>query len=330
MHTGSILLALGCAVSAVSATINNMRATLPGSLHQCEQTNIFFFDTDDTGSKTLLLIKPEDAASLGSGILQLDQVLSQITPLQTVSGITVPDASAFNFILRVASGQGFSSFGFLSDGQGRDLALDRQVQDPLPGAVNCLAAGSPTAISTTSSSTSTSRFTTSTRAASTSTTSSVAPTLTATTTFSAAGSSETMVVYADYLLTSTILLEDDAETSGNLVSKSIVGGLVSGNVSGTVTPFGNVLFQVNATTSSTTLISAAFSYTDDLSNLVFAVAETPLSSSDSDSEVLVLQFQTGYSDGEDSVYGNATILGKPQLVNSTAIKIDAYQVRTSN
>ncbi|KAK9898587.1 hypothetical protein P389DRAFT_35743 [Cystobasidium minutum MCA 4210] len=120
------------------AGLSDMRATIPGSLHQCENTTVFFFDTDDSGSKTLLFVNAADASKLGSDTITLDDALSKVEPLQQISDINSADAAAFSFYVKVAEDVSFSTFGFLSNGQGKNMNLDRTVKDPLPGATECL------------------------------------------------------------------------------------------------------------------------------------------------------------------------------------------------
>jgi hypothetical protein len=87
----------------------------------------------------LLLVSPADASKLGSGTLSLTDALAQVSPLQKVEGISSADAAAFPFTLKVGEKVAFSTFGFLSNGQGKNMKLDRTVMSALPGASNCLA-----------------------------------------------------------------------------------------------------------------------------------------------------------------------------------------------
>lgn len=119
-------------------TICTVLCIVPGSLHQCENATVFFFDTDDSGSKTLLFVNTADVSKLGSGTITLDDALSKVQPLQQISDITSADAASFSFFVKVAENVAFSTFGFLSNGQGKNMNLDRTVKDPLPGATECL------------------------------------------------------------------------------------------------------------------------------------------------------------------------------------------------
>ena len=115
---------------------------VPGSIHQCSTSNVFFFDTNDAGSsKVLLFVSPDDAALLGPGQLSLSSVLSSITPLQKIENIDSKDAEEFDFTVELKEDTEFSTIGFLSDGSGKNLGLDRKVMQPLPDAPDCLAAG---------------------------------------------------------------------------------------------------------------------------------------------------------------------------------------------
>jgi hypothetical protein len=99
----------------------------------------------------LLLVSPADASKLGSGILSLTDALAQVSPLQKVEGISSADAAAFPFTLKVGEKVAFSTFGFLSNGQGKNMKLDRTVMSALPGASNCLAGAAAPAPSSSSS-----------------------------------------------------------------------------------------------------------------------------------------------------------------------------------
>ncbi|KAK4058244.1 hypothetical protein OIO90_000400 [Microbotryomycetes sp. JL221] len=120
------------------AQLERMRATIPGALHQCENTNLVFFDTGgDRPLDVLFLPSSQVTASLRSGEVSLDDAL-EIGPLQAIDGINTPDNDQYNFELQIEEGQVFELFGFLPDGSGKALSLTRTVMTPLPSATNCL------------------------------------------------------------------------------------------------------------------------------------------------------------------------------------------------
>ena len=114
-------------------------------MHQCDQIPFVFFDTQDTGAKTVLLVSQADSSKLGAGTIALGDALAAVTPLQQITGIKTADAASTMVTLQIASGQSFSTFGFLSNGQGKNLNLNRNVQQALPGAASCLNGNAPAA-----------------------------------------------------------------------------------------------------------------------------------------------------------------------------------------
>ncbi|GAA5956827.1 hypothetical protein JCM21900_004356 [Sporobolomyces salmonicolor] len=151
MHATFALALLAAAAPAVMAQLSTFRATIPGSLHQCEQTNAFFFDSNNARPLTLVFLP--SSSDLSSSTVTLADAL-QAGPLQVLEGITTPDAQQYNFQLAIAAGVSFDTFGFLPDGSGKNLNLPRTVQTPLPGAASCnpATAGSAAPTSTSSSS----------------------------------------------------------------------------------------------------------------------------------------------------------------------------------
>ncbi|KAM0788254.1 hypothetical protein ACM66B_001405 [Microbotryomycetes sp. NB124-2] len=132
-----VLLAAGLAAPA-AAQIDRLRATIPGALHQCENTNIVFFDTGgDRPLDVLFLPSSQVPASLRSGEVSLDDALA-LKPLLAIDGINTPDNDQYDFELQIEQGEVFELFGFLPDGTGKALSLTRTVMTPLPTATNCL------------------------------------------------------------------------------------------------------------------------------------------------------------------------------------------------
>ncbi|POY75069.1 hypothetical protein BMF94_2045 [Rhodotorula taiwanensis] len=129
----SALAALVIAAPAALAQLATLRGTIPGSLHQCEDTTVFFFDSGNASPKTLILL-PQGTGPSGTTDLSTVQNLG---PLQVIDGITTPDAQSYGFTLAIAAGVSFDTYGFLPDGTGKNLDLPRTVQTPLPGASQC-------------------------------------------------------------------------------------------------------------------------------------------------------------------------------------------------
>ncbi|BGP43931.1 hypothetical protein JCM10450v2_008142 [Rhodotorula kratochvilovae] len=137
MRTSTVLpslVALLAAAPSALASLATLRGTIPGSLHQCEATNVFFFDSAAARPLTLVLLPA--AVAPAAATVTLAEVLA-LGPLQVIEGITTPDAQQTNFILAIAEGEAFVSYGFLPDGTGKNLNLPRSVQAPLPGAAAC-------------------------------------------------------------------------------------------------------------------------------------------------------------------------------------------------
>ncbi|BGP35849.1 hypothetical protein JCM10296v2_007701 [Rhodotorula toruloides] len=141
MRASTVLALAASAVLSASpalAQLATLRGTIPGSLHQCESTNVFFFQSNNVRPLTLVLL-PEAVAAQAGANPTLDQVKA-LGPLQVVEGITTPDAQQSNFVLAVAAGESFESFAFLPDGTGKNLNLARTVQTALPNTPACNAA----------------------------------------------------------------------------------------------------------------------------------------------------------------------------------------------
>ncbi|BGO90056.1 hypothetical protein NBRC10512_003590 [Rhodotorula toruloides] len=131
------------ALAALSATpalakLQSMRATIPGSLHQCEQTNLFFFDTSNTRPLSVLFLPSSQVPdSLRSGTTTVSEA-EKYSPVLALEGIETPDAQQYDFELQIKEGEVVELFGFLPDGSGKALSLTRAITTPLPGATNCL------------------------------------------------------------------------------------------------------------------------------------------------------------------------------------------------
>jgi len=123
----------------IMAQLSGLRGTIPGSLHQCENTSMFFFDSSNDRPITVLFLPSSEVPdSIRSGTTTLEEA-AQYSPLQVIEGITTPDAQAYDFELQIAEGEAFEVFAFLEDGSGKALSLTRTVTTPLPTATACLA-----------------------------------------------------------------------------------------------------------------------------------------------------------------------------------------------
>ncbi|KAM0753557.1 hypothetical protein T439DRAFT_322456 [Meredithblackwellia eburnea MCA 4105] len=184
MHSLTLVTAILAAAPHAFAQLSTFRGTIPGALHQCENTSMNFFDSGNERPLSVLFV-PEAAlpTSLKTGTTTID-VIEQYSPLQVIQGIQTPDAGAYPFILQIAAGQVFEVFGFLPDGTGKALSLTRTVMTPLPGATNCVVNVQTVvtgAGAVTTAAASTSAAVTSSKASSTKKTSSVAASSTPTT-----------------------------------------------------------------------------------------------------------------------------------------------------
>jgi hypothetical protein len=112
MLSTSLALPLAFLASTVSAQLSGLRGTIPGSLHQCEQTNLFFFDSNnDRPLSVLFLPSSEIPDSIRSGTVTVDQA-QQYSPLLALSDITTPDAAQYNFELQIPEGTAFEVSSF--------------------------------------------------------------------------------------------------------------------------------------------------------------------------------------------------------------------------
>lgn len=97
---------VGAAAPAV-AQLSSLRGTIPGSLHQCEATNLFFFDSSNTRPLSVLFLPSSEVPdSIRSGEVTLEQA-QQYSPLLALSGIETPDAQQYDFTLQVEQGAVF-------------------------------------------------------------------------------------------------------------------------------------------------------------------------------------------------------------------------------
>ncbi|GAA5943388.1 uncharacterized protein JCM15063_002933 [Sporobolomyces koalae] len=123
-------------ISTVSAQLDTMRATIPGSLHQCEQTNLFLFDTMNLRPITMVLLPSSESEKARPANLTLTEALA-LNPLQMLSTISTLDAQSYAWQVQVDQNVTFETWGFLPDGRGKNLNLTRTVQPSLPGTTSC-------------------------------------------------------------------------------------------------------------------------------------------------------------------------------------------------
>ncbi|GAA5902526.1 uncharacterized protein JCM6883_001435 [Sporobolomyces salmoneus] len=122
---------LSTSTSVVYAQLVSMRATIPGSLHQCEETTLFLFETQNSRPITIALL-PCSRSPTSKNEMTLQEAIA-LGPLQVLNGIETPDTVAYDWRVSIASGEKFETWGFLPDGQGKNLNLPRTVMTSLPG-----------------------------------------------------------------------------------------------------------------------------------------------------------------------------------------------------
>ncbi|GAA5885458.1 hypothetical protein JCM16303_005210 [Sporobolomyces ruberrimus] len=116
--------------STAFAQLSSMRATIPGSLHECEQTTLFLFDTGNARPITITLL-PSSRSPTDRDTMTLKEAIS-IGPLQLLNEIKTPDAQAYDWKVSIAAGEKFETWGFFPDGNGKNLNLPRTVMSSLP------------------------------------------------------------------------------------------------------------------------------------------------------------------------------------------------------
>lgn len=132
-------LVAAAAPMAALAQLSSLRGTIPGTLHQCEETNLFFYQSGGDRPLTVLLLNSDSVPdSLRTNTTTLSEAI-QHDPLQVIQGITTPDDQQYNFQLQLAEGAVFEVFAFYQDtGDGKALNLTRTVTTALPSATSCL------------------------------------------------------------------------------------------------------------------------------------------------------------------------------------------------
>jgi hypothetical protein len=87
------------------AQLSSLRVSLPGSLHQCEVTNLFFFNSGGTHPLSILFIPSANVPpSIRTGTVTLTALL-KYEPVFGLAGINIPDATSYDFTLGIAQGQ---------------------------------------------------------------------------------------------------------------------------------------------------------------------------------------------------------------------------------
>lgn len=110
--------------SPALAQLGRLRGTIPGSLHQCEATSMFFFDSGASRPLSVLFLPSANVpASLRTGTTTLREAL-QYSPLLALSGIQTADANEFPFELQVATGDVFEVRVALLGGERLENAID--------------------------------------------------------------------------------------------------------------------------------------------------------------------------------------------------------------
>ncbi|GAA5869214.1 hypothetical protein JCM8547_005169 [Rhodosporidiobolus lusitaniae] len=226
----SVLFAALLAAPGALASLATLRATIPGSLHQCEATNIFLFDSSNERPVTIVFL-PQAVAP--SGTTTLDAALA-LGAYQVIQDITTPDAQQTNFVLAIAEGESFATLGFLPDGTGKNLNLDRSVQASLPGATACNPATAAVAAaaaggSSSSEDATTTTATTAVAAVSTTTTplpSSIATSLRSSVSSAASSASSAISSAADSASSSAAAAASASATGAASVAQVVAGSVV--------------------------------------------------------------------------------------------------------
>lgn len=91
----------------LSHPLANPDCASTGSLHQCEDTTVFFFDSGNASPKTLVLLPQGQGPSGDTTLADVEA----IGPLQVIGDITTPDAQSFPFTLQIAAGVSFDVSG---------------------------------------------------------------------------------------------------------------------------------------------------------------------------------------------------------------------------
>jgi hypothetical protein len=82
-------------------------STVPGALHQCENTNVVFFQTGSDRPLDLLFLPSSSVPdSLRTGTTTIEEAIAY-NPLQAIDGITTADNAAYDFELQIAEGTVF-------------------------------------------------------------------------------------------------------------------------------------------------------------------------------------------------------------------------------
>lgn len=86
------------------AQIDTFRATVEGSLHQCQTSELFFFDSGATRPLSVLFLPTTNIPTLAAGeTIQLADALGY-TPLLALGGIETADAAGYDFTVQLEAG----------------------------------------------------------------------------------------------------------------------------------------------------------------------------------------------------------------------------------
>lgn len=90
-----------------TASFRSSWSTVPGALHQCENTNVVFFQTGSDRPLDLLFLPSSSVPdSLRTGTTTIEEAIAY-SPLQAIDGITTADNAAYDFELQIAEGTVF-------------------------------------------------------------------------------------------------------------------------------------------------------------------------------------------------------------------------------
>lgn len=99
-----LLASLLAAAPVALAQLSTLRATVPGSLHQCDNSSLVFFDSGGTRPLDVLFLPSGNLpASLSTGDITLAQALAY-KPLLALGGIETVDNDPYPFFVQIPAG----------------------------------------------------------------------------------------------------------------------------------------------------------------------------------------------------------------------------------
>lgn len=107
MRPSTSLLPLLALPALALSQLDTFRATVEGSLHQCQSSQLFFFDSGDARPLSVLFLPSASIpAAARNGTVLLQDALGY-SPMLALGDITAADASGWDFEVQVAAGTEF-------------------------------------------------------------------------------------------------------------------------------------------------------------------------------------------------------------------------------